>query len=120
MDADSQFVGGLSGSQDLKSLVGDRIYRQILKQGTAYPALTYTKLTGAPDYALDGPTGDVQASFSVTVWARTPEEAREVAPVVRAAAEATGYMQTDDSDSPYDDKAKVFGVVLTFEAWTEE
>jgi hypothetical protein len=120
MIVEAQVYGALR-SAPVAAIVGDRVHALVIPQDPppVYPLITYRKLTGASDYALDGPTGDVEASFSVDVWAVTYEETKAVAPVVKAAMEAAGYQCTDDSDD-YDDQAEKYHNVLTFEAWTNE
>lgn len=119
MSVEAAVFGALTGSEALAALVGTRIYAIKLPQKPAYPAVTYRKLTGAPDYALDGPTGDVQASFTISLWAKTYEDTKTAAPAVKATMEAAGYQCVDDSDD-YDDQVQVYQNLLTFAAWTEE
>jgi hypothetical protein len=60
-----------------------RIYPENVKQGSSFPALTYTRLSSSHNELLEGTTGLSFASFQVSCWATTPKIAAQLADLVR-------------------------------------
>lgn len=71
----------LLASQDLRNLVGDRIYVLKLPQNPTYPAVTFFKASNPRHHDLD----IAYPRFQFDVWAASYEAAKNVADEIRKA-----------------------------------
>ncbi len=120
----------LTGDATVAALVGTRISPNIIRQGTAMPAVTYQQISGQRDHTLDGASGFVEGRFQVNCWAKTYAETRELADAVRDALDdySTGTIQAihleDEGDIPTlmggVDKIRRYGKRLDFTVWFDE
>lgn len=68
----------------LSSFVGDRIYPEIVPEGAAMPAITYSVFSSQPQNSLDGFTSGVsRMSVQIDCWATTRTAVNALALVVR-------------------------------------
>lgn len=67
----------------LVALVSDRIDWQTRPQGASLPAITLQRVSGARDYAMEGPTGLVRSRMQVDCWGSTYASALGAARAVR-------------------------------------
>jgi hypothetical protein len=65
-------------------VVGTRVYPVDRPQGSAFPALTVTRISGGPLYADDGEVGLDNGRVQVDCWALTYTAAKDLASLVRA------------------------------------
>lgn len=56
------------------------------KQGTPTPAFTITRTDGAPDYALEGPTGFEEIYLQIDCYAQSAQAAKLLADAIKAAS----------------------------------
>lgn len=74
----------LQGGASVSALVADRIFPQVVEQGAAMPAVTYTLVFGAPISSLDGFTSTIaQYAVQLDCWAKTHDAAAALALAVR-------------------------------------
>jgi len=74
------------------TLAGDRIYAHILPDGTAFPAISFQRVSTAAVNNLAGHALRDLVRIQVDVWARTYDEAKTVAAEVRQRMqEAAGF-----------------------------
>lgn len=90
MSAESQLYAALSGHAGLGALVGTRIYPDAMPEGTAYPALVYTRIGTDPTYTIGGTLVCEDVSLQMQCWATTRESSNAVAAQVVAALAAAG------------------------------
>lgn len=55
---------------EIAAAVGDRIHPEIIPEGEAYPAITYS-IEEVPDMVLAGPSGILEVDLELTIWARS-------------------------------------------------
>lgn len=115
----------------LTALIGTsptcRFYPVKLPQGPTYPACTYHIVSSPVVSAMGVDTGIARPRFSVTCWARTFKEARDLATQVRKCFQRYHTVWAGPNNSVeileiwklthmdlYDDAAKVFYRVVDF------
>lgn len=113
----------------IAALVSSRVYPLILPQNATYPALVYSKVSGARLHHLTGSAGRAMPRITVSCWATTYLGAKQLAALVRATLD--GFRGTlTDGNSPagtcaasvlienelddYDESAKKYRVILDF------
>ena len=74
------------------TLVGGRVFPTIRAQGSPYPSVVYQLISDPARYALDGPTGLVEARFQINSYGLTYGAMKAVARQVRAALD--GFVGT--------------------------
>ena len=75
----------LSRGSGLSAFFGDRIFNDVLKQGSAYPALTWQVVDDQDVDTFAGVDDDHPVTLQIDVWALTGADRREGARLVRAA-----------------------------------
>ncbi len=76
-------VAVLLADAALAAIVGPRITWQVRPQGDALPAIVLQRVSGARDYAMEGPTGLVQSRVQMDCWSVTYASALAVARALR-------------------------------------
>jgi hypothetical protein len=108
----------LSGFAGLSALVSTRIYPLHMPQGATFPAVTYTRVSGARINNLDGE--NIQnPRYQVDCWAESYSAAKAVAAQVQlafAAASFTSVLIADRDDR--DDTAEIYRVSMDFSIWS--
>jgi hypothetical protein len=100
-------------------LVSDRIYPLIIRQETAYTAITYQRNAGDREYSLAGPTGNAQIAVGLAAWARTYPDARAIADRVRQVLDGQPALSATvqltlirDLPDEWDDHLQLYGCVV--------
>lgn len=70
-------------------LAGERVYPMALRQMTAFPALTYQKISAPREYTHQGSSNLVYARYQIDCWAKSYADVKAVADQVTAAL--SGY-----------------------------
>lgn len=88
MNAELAVVAILRANPDVSALVGDRIYPLFIPLGSAYPCLTYERVSGSHassgEMAVQDPdAGDIR--IQVTAWADQYLQGKALTEAVRAA-----------------------------------
>lgn len=65
------------------AVVGQRIYPQRRAQGSVYPSIVSTRVSGQPQYADDGEVGLQNARVQVDSYAENYTDAKDLAQLVR-------------------------------------
>lgn len=118
MSFESSLKSHLGSHAALSALVSDRIYPLVIPERSALPAVVYQRVITTPENDIDGLDGNtLRIRVQITVWALSPDLARQIAEVIRlrmqtAAASFTAVMLFD-SDT-YDPTTGQPGVVMDF------
>lgn len=65
------------------TLVGVRIYPQVLPKGAVYPAITYARLGGERTRSLEGANGQVMTTVQFSCWSESWDQSEVVAEALR-------------------------------------
>lgn len=79
----------LSQDEGVSAIVGARIYPLITPEEGAYPALSYFRVDGPREHALEGPAGFAHPRIQVDAWANDYATAKTLTEAVIAALD--GY-----------------------------
>jgi hypothetical protein len=85
MSAHAVILSLLQASGDLVALVGQRIYPDQLDDPPVYPGITFQKVGGRGARGAVSNPGLMRASFQVSTWAESRDEAVRIAALVKAA-----------------------------------
>lgn len=115
----------LKDAAGVSALAGTRIYPILAPQDSAYPLITYQRISGARWRTFDGPSGKAQPRFQLDVWATSYAGANALAKAVRDALD--GYsgtvatvriggvaLETDQDRIDTSTDPKLFGVTMDF------
>lgn len=58
----------LQTDSDVSDAFGDRMYPDVVPQGTAYPYINLSSISNSPEYDLDGEIGTHVSIVTVDVW----------------------------------------------------
>jgi hypothetical protein len=81
---ESAIVAMLKGSAIVAAVIDDRVWPNARPQGTAFPAITVTRVSGGPEYADDGEVGLLPARIQVSCWGISYSSAKELSQLVTA------------------------------------
>lgn len=121
MSAETDYRAALVANASLVALVSSRIAQNALPQGAGVPCVVFSA-SRDPELTLSG-GGDDRYTFSTECWAKTADEADEVADEVEAAIETFDTASTSTSatvlarQSAYDPDVGLNATVLTVEWW---
>lgn len=122
-DFEAVFLAALQDNDDLKALVGDRVFALIIPDGTYLPCVTFQRISGTPANTLGGRSGLEEIEMQVDVWARTYAEAKAVAKAVRDAVPARGAVfgahLIQDSDT-YESETNYYRITMEYTCWMLE
>lgn len=95
----------LLADADVSEAVGEnRIYPSTLPQKEpTLPAVVLNLVTETTDYHMQGPSGLVQARYQVDCWARTPDDAVDLAALVKDRLSGLRGAILASSSSPSDE-----------------
>jgi hypothetical protein len=79
---EAALIAYLLADTPVTSVVGTRIYPVDRPQGSAFPALTVTRISGGPLYAEDGEVSLDNGRVQVDCWALTYTTAKDLAALV--------------------------------------
>lgn len=120
-------TSALTGNAGVAALVAARVFTKGGRQGTAYPYVTYERISTQGAAHLDGPSDLDWPRFQIDVWAETALSAINVANAIRTAIdglETAGspafYATFQDQRGPSaDDETKKFNVSQDYFIWHE-
>jgi len=110
----------LNDDPTLTTLVADRITPVLLPEDTAYPAITFNRISTEHIQTLSGTTGLALASFQVSAFSTDYLEVSTVASGIRNALEDRQGLLTGNQIDLYDKSARVHYANLDFSIWHEE
>lgn len=84
MAIEAEVVSRLKTHPTTMALSGNRVYPLVLPTEVS-PAITYRRLVGVPEIALDGSVIMTSVQLEISAWAETYEQARTLADGVFAA-----------------------------------
>ena len=82
----------LRGDAGVGAIADDRIYPHKLPQNPTFPAITYSRVSGAREKVLKGLSGLARPTLQYDCWAERYTEVKSLADAVRAAFD--GYQGT--------------------------
>ena len=82
MTVEADLIGYLLADSGVAAIVGTRITPVSRTQGDPLPALTVTRVSGAPLYADEGEVGLTNARIQVDSWGSTYTSAKDLAAAV--------------------------------------
>ena len=101
-----------------------RIYPMTMPENTAYPAMTYQRISNARVNSFDAGGGIDNPRVQVDVWAQTRKAAREAAMEVKRVVEATtlfgGWLVDDREDHDDTIEPALYRVSMDFSLWMQE
>jgi len=83
MDIEEGLVIFLKLSEELHSLVGDRIYPMVIPQNVVTPCLTYQLVSDAPEMSHSGNANLQRVRFQFRIWGNGYAQAKHVAKVLK-------------------------------------
>ena len=127
MTFETDLKAHLQADATIVALVADRIFPQIVPEGEAMPALTYTLAFGAPQNSLDGFTSDTtRYVVQLDCWGLTHEARMNLAIAVRnrLGTTASTIKQIVVTEFPifddYEPDTKRFRRAIQIAAWHTE
>jgi hypothetical protein len=82
MSVEVAIIDYLLAGSAVAAIIGTRIFPLTRPQGSALPALTVTRISGAPVYASDGEAGLLDARLQIDSYAETYTAAKDLAAAV--------------------------------------
>lgn len=113
----------LSGFAGLATLVGDRVYPNIMPQNVTLPAVSFRRVTSRRERAMVADPGIVRGRFQFDAWASTYDAARDVREQIRLALErwdttvdtAVDTIFVESEVDLYEDDTEIHHLVIDFE-----
>lgn len=81
---EAEIVDMLYSDYTLATLIEDRIYPNVIPQGTAMPAIAYQQISGTGEHDMNGPIRLQSGRWQITCYAKTYTEMLTIAHRVRA------------------------------------
>jgi Protein of unknown function (DUF3168) len=116
VSAESTIYGILSGYGPLTSLVGTRIYPEVIAQGEDLPAVVYSKTDSEVYNQLLGTAGITRHRFTVQSWSLTRDEAENVLDKA-ADALAAQVIPIESRAATFDTEVGLHAAALEFDYW---
>lgn len=118
----SRLFSLLSGTSAITSLVGTRIYPQVIPQGSAMPAVAYSVVDEVPENSLTGwSSGLSNARVQVDAYAPTYVSAQALADAIAGALatyQTSGLsVLLESKRDGYEDETSLHRVSLDFSMW---
>lgn len=85
MSLESDLFTALQANSGLTALIGDRLYRDRLPQGAAYPAVVYQRISTTHAHHMTAASGLAEARIQFDSWATDAASAEAVAEKIRLA-----------------------------------
>lgn len=79
---EAAFIALLLADAPIAAIVGDRVYPGRRLQGSAFPSIVSTRISGQPLYVDEGRAGLLNARMQVDCWAQTYTDAKTLARAV--------------------------------------
>ena len=83
MSLHAAIASHLLNDSDVALLVGDRVYRTIAPQDTAYPYITYQRITERRGRHFTAPAGLLATGMQIDCWSQDSNEVLDLADAVR-------------------------------------
>lgn len=80
----------------IEDIVSDRINWNVTPQGDGKPSLVLSRITGIPDYHMQGPSGLVRSVVQADCWAGTFSSAVTLGRAVKARLSGISAAQVND------------------------
>ena len=116
MSAETEIYAALSGHAGLVSVVGGRIYPDVLPEKTVYPAVVFSRETTTPIRSISSHYFGADVSLQVGCWATTRSEADEAAANAEAALLAAELV-TVGKASGYDPETDLHATVVSVDVF---
>lgn len=101
----------------IQSLVSGRCYPEERIEGQGLPAITFSRLSGAPEPLLSGAATLVQVELEVVAWAETLDAATTLAGQIQTAVLALGVTYVNTTESGYDEDARIYFFAINMVYW---
>jgi hypothetical protein len=109
----------LSTVAALTTHVSTRIYPMMMPQNVTLPAISYQRISNAPQYSMSGPCGMDNPRIQVDVWTTGYGAAKAIGDQVRKAmntATAFKAVQLSDQDM-FEPDLEIYRVSMDFSCW---
>ena len=121
---ESKLYTALSGSTKITvtSSVSTRIYPLTVPQESAFPAITYTRISGGKQNDLFGYSNLENPRIQIDCWAKTYKEVKTIAANVHDVMYAVTTfraIQISDMDS-YESEVELYRESMDFSIWNRE
>lgn len=110
----------LSSYAGLTALVSARIYRQVMPQNVVYPSVSFHQIGESPIYNLKEESGLTDSRWQLSIWAKLPSTAANVAEqckLAMAAASTYKSIRNFQIEQPYDFKEEIYHTTIDFAVW---
>ena len=120
VDFETDFLETLLADEDLRDLVGEKVFMMRVPNGVQLPVVVCWRISGEPANVLSGHSGLERIEMQVDCLGRTYEECKAVAKAVRKAVPPTGpvwgahLMQDRDL---YIKETNHYRVCMEYAAW---
>jgi hypothetical protein len=122
MSIETSLYTALTTDADIKRIVNTRVYPVVMPQDVTLPAVSYQRMSASPLNTLNGYAGMKNAHVVINSWARTYDEAKELAGHVHTAMDAVRTFRsvlTNELDG-YDPEVSLYVVSQDFSCWGTE
>lgn len=113
MSAESIVFGALSAYGPLTAITADRIWPSAIPEGSATPAIVFSRTNTEPIIAIGGRNFGEIAEISVQCWADSPDVAAQCGAFCVAAMLAAGETYADQSTG-YDAEVGLYVTTVVF------
>ncbi len=112
----------LTSDATIKNRINTRVYPVVMPQDVTLPALSYQRVSSAPENIFEGFTGLENADVVINSWARNYDEAKILSAEVHAAMDAARLFRcvlTNELDG-YDSDISLYVVSQNYSCWNLE
>lgn len=124
-------AGMLITTPSITAIVGNRVKPQKNPEKPVYPSIVYHKISGSPEYSMDGESGLTQCRVQLDLYAPTYKACKDLAGAVQLALSGFAGTMGDptqgtvpvgaafllDEDDGYNDSLEVFWWRQDYEIW---
>ena len=107
---------------ELKSLVGNRVFPDVAPIYTERPYITYQQIGGDVTVFTDDSIAQTEnGRFQINVWSSTRATAKQIIKQVEAALIVSAFFQARPESAPistYDSDVNVYGAMQDFSIWS--
>lgn len=116
MSAETITYAALVGYIGSPSIVGDRIYPDIMPPNATIPAIVYRRSATDPVMGLNGYKNAARVQIAIECWGRTREEAELVANAAMTAMLQDNHVP-GEREGVYDEDTEQYAVLQGFDVW---
>jgi hypothetical protein len=112
----------LASNPTIKQRINTRIYPVVMPQDVTLPAISYQRIASGPENTMTGFSGLKQSNVIINAWARTYDEAKQIAAEIHAAMEtATEFdnVLINEMDG-FDQDVNLYVVSHDYSCWNQE